>query len=67
MRLRPNRRPDNVKAAAAAGRAAARADRKAGGFARACDLTAEPVELTPEQEAAWNRAYRRRAPRRWYR
>lgn len=65
MRLIPNRRDPNVRTAAAAGKAAARADRRAGGFANACDGTGH--EMTAEEEAAFNRAYRKAAPRRWYR
>lgn len=57
------RRPATVRAAARAGRAAVKADRKAGGFANACDGGGHG--MTPAEEAAWNRAYRKRAPRRW--
>jgi hypothetical protein len=55
----------NIKAAKAAGKAAARADRRAGGFANACDGTGH--DMTEDEEAAFNAAYRRAAPRRWYR
>ncbi len=58
-----NRRPANEKQAARAGKAAVKADRRAGGFANACDGTGH--NMTPEEEAAFNRAYRKGAPRRW--
>lgn len=60
------RRSADVKRAAAVGRAQARADRRAGGFANATDHPT-PTGMTDRQEAAYNRAYRRAAPRSWYR
>lgn len=64
MRLLPHRN-DNERAAAAAGKAAARADRRAGGFGAAHD--GSDPDMTEAEAEAYNRGYQRVAPRSWYR
>lgn len=56
--------PDE-KAARAAGKAAARADRRAGGFGAAHDGSDPP--MTEREAEAYNRGYQKVAPRAWYR
>lgn len=59
------RRPATVKAAARAGRAQGRADRRAGGLGAAHD--GSNPEMSEAEAEAYNRGYQRVAPRKWYR
>lgn len=56
-------KPTSERKAARSGRKAILADRRAGGFANACDGTGH--DMSAAEEAAFNRAYRRWAPRKW--
>lgn len=61
MGLFSDRSNDNVKA----GKAAARADRRAGGFGAAHD--GSDPEMTEKEAEDFNRGYQKVAPRSWYR